>query len=135
MTAVPMKPARPRWRETLGLLARTRALGMQDNVVVDLVSDEPRVGDVYLLCSDGLTGMLADEQIREIVESTDDVSEMCQRLIAMANDHGGDDNITALVIRFHDEEPLIDPLDCMPPASRLRIEALESVPRLSLPRS
>lgn len=88
----------------------TRALGMQDNVVVDLVSDEPQVGDVYLLCSDGLSGMLSDEQIRDIIVSTTDVAEVCRRLIAKANDHGGDDNITALVIRF-DDEAMFDPLD------------------------
>jgi len=82
----------------------TRALGMQDNVVVDLVSDEPKVGDVYLLCSDGLSGMLTDDQIRDIVGSTEDVSEMCRKLIAGANENGGEDNITALVIRFDDQD-------------------------------
>lgn len=80
----------------------TRALGMQDNVVVDLVSDDPKIGDVYLLCSDGLSGMLSDEQIRDIVTSTEDVIEMCRRLIAGANENGGEDNITALVVRFDD---------------------------------
>ena len=82
----------------------TRALGMQDNVVVDLVSDEPKVGDVYLLCSDGLSGMLTDDQIRDIVGSTEDVNEMCRKLIAGANENGGEDNITALVIRFDDQD-------------------------------
>lgn len=82
----------------------TRALGMNDKVDVDLVSDEPRLGDVYLLCSDGLSGMLSDEQIRDIVMSTADVPEMCRRLVAKANDHGGEDNITVLVIRFDDQE-------------------------------
>ena len=47
----------------------TRALGMQDSVAVDLVNDEPQLGDVYLLCSDGLSGMLTDEQILEIVQA------------------------------------------------------------------
>ncbi|MCC6555234.1 MAG: Stp1/IreP family PP2C-type Ser/Thr phosphatase [Polyangiaceae bacterium] len=82
----------------------TRALGMHDNVAVDLVSDDPRVGDVYLLCSDGLSGMLSDEQIRNVISSTDDVIEMCRRLIEKANEHGGEDNITALVIRFDDQD-------------------------------
>jgi protein phosphatase len=82
----------------------TRALGMQDNVAVDLVSDDPRVSDVYLLCSDGLSGMINDDQIRDIVTSTQDVLEMCRRLIAKANDSGGEDNITALVIRFDDQD-------------------------------
>lgn len=78
----------------------TRALGMQDTVSVDLVSDEPRGGDVYLLCSDGLSGMLADQDIHEIMSSTRDPSEICRRLVEEANDQGGEDNITALVILF-----------------------------------
>jgi protein phosphatase len=78
----------------------TRALGMQDHVVVDLMSDDPQVGDVYLLCSDGLSGMISDEQILSVVSSSEDSSEICRRLIAKANENGGEDNITALIIRF-----------------------------------
>ena len=48
----------------------TRALGMQDQVVVDLQHDEPQPGDVYLLCSDGLSGMIGDDEILDIVMST-----------------------------------------------------------------
>ncbi|APR81186.1 Protein serine/threonine phosphatase PrpC, regulation of stationary phase [Minicystis rosea] len=81
----------------------TRALGMQDSVAVDLVSDEPQLGDVYLLCSDGLSGMLTDEQISSIVGSSTETVEICRRLIAQANEHGGEDNITALVIRFDED--------------------------------
>jgi len=81
----------------------TRALGIQDSVAVDLVSDEPQLGDVYLLCSDGLSGMLTDDQILGIVASSPETFEMCRLLIQKANEHGGEDNITALVIRF--EEP------------------------------
>jgi protein phosphatase len=80
----------------------TRALGMQDNVSVDLVSDDPELGDVYLLCSDGLSGMLDDAEILAIARSSNDPTEICQRLIAGANDHGGEDNITALAIRFEE---------------------------------
>ncbi len=80
----------------------TRALGMQDSVAVDLVSDEPQLGDVYLLCSDGLSGMLSDDQILDVVEGTTETNEICRRLIQQANEHGGEDNITALVIRFDD---------------------------------
>jgi PPM family protein phosphatase len=78
----------------------TRALGMQDSVAVDLVSDEPQLSDVYLLCSDGLSGMLTDEQILGVVSSSADTNEICRRLIQKANENGGEDNITALVIRF-----------------------------------
>jgi|HubBroStandDraft_4_1064222.scaffolds.fasta_scaffold309091_1 serine/threonine protein phosphatase PrpC len=78
----------------------TRALGMQDSVAVDLVSDEPQLGDVYLLCSDGLTGMLTDEQILGVVAAGADPNEVCRKLIQRANENGGEDNITALVILF-----------------------------------
>ena len=80
----------------------TRALGMQDSVAVDLVSDEPQLGDVYLLCSDGLSGMLSDDQILGIVGESTETNEICRRLIQQANEHGGEDNITALVVRFDD---------------------------------
>ncbi len=80
----------------------TRALGMQDSVAVDLVNDEPQLGDVYLLCSDGLSGMLTDEQILDVVGSSKETNEICRRLIETANENGGEDNITALVIRFDD---------------------------------
>jgi len=103
----------------------TRALGMQDHVVVDLMNDDPQVGDVYLLCSDGLSGMMSDEQILSVVTSAQDTSEICRRLIAKANENGGEDNITALVIRFaepqSDEvaptsaETMAPPGDSIPP--------------------
>jgi serine/threonine protein phosphatase PrpC len=85
----------------------TRALGIQDSVAVDLVSDEPQLGDVYLLCSDGLSGMLTDDQILGVVSSNPETFEACRRLIQKANENGGEDNITALVIRF-DELPADD---------------------------
>jgi hypothetical protein len=86
----------------------TRALGMQDQVVVDLQHDDPRAGDVYVLCSDGLSGMVQDEDIRSIISSTEDVREACSRLIAKANEHGGEDNITAVLIRIEDMKSIHD---------------------------
>lgn len=86
----------------------TRALGMQDHVVVDLQSDEPRIGDLYLLCSDGLSGMLPDEQILRIVRAASDPWEACRSLIAAANENGGEDNITAVVLRVEPAEDDVD---------------------------
>ncbi|MEI7894260.1 MAG: Stp1/IreP family PP2C-type Ser/Thr phosphatase [Myxococcales bacterium] len=86
----------------------TRALGMQDQVVVDLQHDDPKLGDVYLLCSDGLSGMLTDDEIQSIVAQAPDIREACRRLIHRANERGGEDNITAVVIRI-DDAP--DPLE------------------------
>ena len=80
----------------------TRALGMQDQVMVDLQSDDPQPGDIYLLCSDGLSGMIADDEILDILMSTGDIIEGCRRLIARANEHGGEDNITAVLVRIDD---------------------------------
>jgi protein phosphatase len=81
----------------------TRALGMQDHVVVDLQHDEPSIGDLYVLCSDGLSGMVTDEEIRVIAASGMDIGAMCRALIERANERGGEDNITAVVIRIDDD--------------------------------
>ncbi len=80
----------------------TRALGMKDAVKVDIRSERAEPGDVYMLCSDGLTGMVPDQQILEVVGLTDDPQEACELLVAEANDAGGTDNISALVIRIAD---------------------------------
>src|SRR5579883_1847564 len=80
----------------------TRALGMQDQVVVDLQHDDPKPGDIYVLCSDGLSGMIADEDIREIASSTPDIRDACRRLIQRANERGGEDNITAVLIKIEE---------------------------------
>lgn len=77
----------------------TRALGMQEQVTVDIQADDARPGDIYLLCSDGLSGMVSDEEMLQIVCSTTKLDESCQRLIQAANECGGEDNITAIVIR------------------------------------
>ncbi|MGK3960011.1 Stp1/IreP family PP2C-type Ser/Thr phosphatase [Sorangium sp. So ce118] len=117
----------------------TRALGMNDSVAVDLLSDEPQPGDVYLLCSDGLSGMLSDDQILHIVSSTEEVPEMCRRLIAKANENGGEDNITALVIRIdeQDEADLPNSATIGPPADSQQVNSGErsTVPAASGSRS
>ena len=82
----------------------TRALGMQDNVVVDLQHDDPSEGDVYVLCSDGLSGMVNDEDINLIVAGSGDIREACRRLIQRANERGGEDNITAVLIKIEEVE-------------------------------
>jgi serine/threonine protein phosphatase PrpC len=81
----------------------TRALGMQDQVMVDLQHDESKPGDTYVLCSDGLSGMIQDDEIERIVAASTDIREACRKLIEIANDHGGEDNITAVLIRIEDE--------------------------------
>ena len=78
----------------------TRALGMQEQVAVDIQADDAAVGDCYILCSDGLSGMVEDREILEVVSTTPDLEVACRRLVAMANEHGGEDNITALIVRI-----------------------------------
>jgi protein phosphatase len=78
----------------------TRALGMQEQVAVDIQSDDAELGDVYVLCSDGLSGMVEDQEILDVVSTAPDVETACRRLVALANEHGGEDNITALIVRI-----------------------------------
>jgi protein phosphatase len=82
----------------------TRALGMQDHVVIDLQHDDPQLGDVYVLCSDGLSGMVGDEDIRDVVVDSVDVEDACRNLIAKANAHGGEDNITAVLVKIEESD-------------------------------
>jgi protein phosphatase len=91
----------PEQREELPKNVITRALGMQDSVVVDLVPEQPQPDDVYVLCSDGLSGMITDEQLLEtVVGANGDENAIAQRLVQRANEHGGDDNITVVVMRI-----------------------------------
>ncbi len=81
----------------------TRALGMQDGVAVDLFFERVEPGDIYVLCSDGLSGMVSDETILAIVRNADtDIESAAVRLIAEANDKGGEDNITVVLLGITD---------------------------------
>ena len=81
----------------------TRALGMQDSVAVDMVPDEPQAGDVYVLCSDGLSGMIDDDELlRPVGEAGDDMEKAAHDLVAAANANGGEDNITVVTMLFTD---------------------------------
>jgi protein phosphatase len=78
----------------------TRALGGALSVTPDASEVETRSGDVYLLCSDGLTGMVPEDEIRDIVDkNTDDLEKACQVLIDTANERGGLDNVTAILVK------------------------------------
>ncbi len=78
----------------------TRALGLKESVEVDLVEQPALPGDLLLLCSDGLSDLLEDEEMLAIVqEQAGDLEKACQCLVDRANYKGGDDNITALLIQ------------------------------------
>ncbi len=76
----------------------TRALGGEREVTVELLEVDVVPGDLYLLCSDGLTGMLSDEQIHRRLLGSDSLASLCAGLVADANQSGGRDNITALAL-------------------------------------
>jgi PPM family protein phosphatase len=78
-----------------------RALGMKDNVLVDVNRVEPQEGDVFLLCSDGLSGMVTDAQIQSILQSQPVLDKACAQLIDAANANGGNDNVTCILAQFH----------------------------------
>ncbi|MEX0743263.1 MAG: Stp1/IreP family PP2C-type Ser/Thr phosphatase [Actinomycetota bacterium] len=78
----------------------TRALGVDGSVQVDEEVVEMRNGDRLLLCTDGLTGMVSDEQIKAVLAESKDPQEAVDRLVRAANRAGGIDNITAVVIDF-----------------------------------
>jgi len=77
----------------------TRALGMQEDVSVDIQPDNVKQGDVYVLCSDGLSGMVEDDDIVSIVGGSEELVNACLGLVRRANENGGEDNVTAVVVR------------------------------------
>jgi PPM family protein phosphatase len=82
----------------------TRAVGTDPDVDVDAFAIEAEENDVFLICSDGLTDMVEDEEILEVVhEHRDDLDKAVQALVAAANRGGGDDNITAVAFRISTE--------------------------------
>ena len=77
-----------------------RALGVEKSVEVDVMVEAPLPGDVYLLCSDGLTRMVSAEEIEKILRQTPDLQEATNKLVECANAEGGKDNITAVLARI-----------------------------------
>jgi PPM family protein phosphatase len=76
----------------------TRALGGGSTVVADIQEQKIEPGDRYLLCSDGLTTMLSDAEIRDALEHTTDLEQACRELLDRANERGGLDNITVILV-------------------------------------
>jgi protein phosphatase len=76
----------------------TRALGMKETVQVDISSSEIKDGDIFLLCSDGLSGMVETSTFRELLKPGVDLDEAAAKLVEAANQAGGADNITVLLL-------------------------------------
>jgi protein phosphatase len=82
----------------------TRALGVEPDVQLDVHTHQARSGDLFLLCSDGLTSMVRQDRMREIVTGSDSLRAAADRLVAEANENGGRDNITVVMFRLGGDE-------------------------------
>lgn len=91
----------------------TRALGPEGSVEVDTRSFRAKADDVYLLCSDGLTTMISEQQIAELLRAHASLREAGEALIAAANEAGGRDNITVVLMRLEEVVPggYVDPVE------------------------
>ncbi len=77
----------------------TRAIGAVPDLNVELTTHEMAVGDALLLCSDGLSGMVVDADILGIVKANPEPQKATELLVAEANAHGGEDNVTVLIVK------------------------------------
>lgn len=81
----------------------TRFVGLEDTPLPDVHRFDLRADDRILLCSDGLSGMVEDTQLRLLLAAANDPTEVCQQLIRAANEAGGKDNVTAVVVHVDDD--------------------------------
>lgn len=77
----------------------TRSVGFEEEVQVDVMGLVCEPNDYFVLCSDGLANLVEDKEIREVVSATTDIKDAPKRLIELANERGGDDNITVIVVK------------------------------------
>ncbi len=82
----------------------TRALGPEPDVEVETFTTPGRGGDVYLICSDGLTGMVPERQMEEVLHARETLADVAQELVNLANANGGRDNITVVLFRLGEQE-------------------------------
>jgi serine/threonine protein phosphatase PrpC len=79
-----------------------QAVGLGLNLAIDLIVDKPQGDDLYLLCSDGLSKMVAHEEMRQLLLAESDVEAAVYGLMELANDRGGKDNITIILVKVID---------------------------------
>ena len=77
----------------------TRAVGVEDTVMLETHQHDVLPGDLYLMCSDGLSDMLDDAAIAQLLSTTESLEGGCRALIEAANDAGGKDNISVILVR------------------------------------
>lgn len=88
-------------RKVIGKNVITRSVGFERDVFPDLLEREISSGDVFLFCSDGLSGMVSDDEITSIFNANP-IEKVVPLMIQRALEHGGDDNVTVLVLHFQD---------------------------------
>ncbi len=103
----------------------TRAVGIQESVQVDTLLVDAVPGDTFILCSDGLHGYLNDDEVATIVASTP-LTELPERFVALANERGGKDNITTVVVGCSGDDPQTATEEVAEAQSRM--EALKKIP-------
>jgi serine/threonine protein phosphatase PrpC len=87
-------------RKSLNKNLITRAIGIDSKVQVDIQEDIAMVNDIYLLCSDGVTDMIEDDLIKSVmIENSENLERAASEMIRLANEHGGKDNISALLAK------------------------------------
>jgi protein phosphatase len=87
-------------RKSLNKNLVTRAVGIEEQVQIDIQEDVAQVDDIYLLCSDGVTDLIDDALILKTLEKCGaDLDKAAAELIREANEHGGKDNISAILVR------------------------------------
>jgi serine/threonine protein phosphatase PrpC len=87
-------------RKSLNKNLITRAIGIDSKVQVDIQEDIAMVNDIYLLCSDGVTDMIEDDLIKSVmIENSENLEKAASEMIRLANEHGGKDNISALLAK------------------------------------
>ena len=78
----------------------TRAMGAEEIFIVDIFREKVEKGDMILLATDGLTGCVGDEDIKNIIKQDKDIKEICEDLINQANDNSGKDNISVILSKI-----------------------------------
>lgn len=78
----------------------TRAMGAEEIIIVDIFREKIEKGDMILLSTDGLTGCVEDEDIKNIIKQDKDIKEICEDLINQANDNSGKDNISVILSKI-----------------------------------
>jgi len=76
-----------------------QAIGVSPGLAIDLIVDKPQDDDVYLLCSDGLSKMVTDDELRDVLLEHEDLEAALYTLIEAANDRGGNDNVTVIIVK------------------------------------